>query len=92
MQKSLLLLFATLLTSFLSGLTAKASQSSTSSSYVSEILEWRNNKDGSSKILMECMPGRVQLWSRDIDNKWLRRVKSEEVLKRLDKECQEALK
>lgn len=60
-------------------------------SYAGEILEWRDNRDGTSKMLLECMPQRQQVWSESLDNKMLRKLKLDKVVEILDKHCQKAM-
>ena len=97
MQKSKLVVLATLLINCSIGSAANDSPSSQSPkprsvhSFVGEIIHWRDNKDGTSNILMECMPQRQQIWSETIDNKLLRKLNLQKVLERLDKECQKAM-
>lgn len=101
MRHLLLVLLGILLISFLfvyAALASPLSQSSTPAprpqsviSYAGEIIEWRDNRDGTSNILMECMPQRQQIWSEALDNKLLRKLDLDKVLERLDKECQKAM-
>ena len=60
-------------------------------SYAGEVIEWRDNRDGTSNILMECMPQRQQIWSETIDNSLLRKLNLQKVLERLDRECQKVM-
>lgn len=60
-------------------------------SYAGEIIEWRDNRDGTSNILMECMPQRQQIWSEALDNKVLFKLELNKVVEILDKHCQKAM-
>jgi hypothetical protein len=90
MPKLLLLLFVTLSTSYSYGSTASSSRSSTCSSYAGEVLEWADNRDGTSKITVECLPQKQQLVTKDIKNKWLQKTPINDVIKMLDDACKEA--
>lgn len=91
MLKLLLLLCVTLSINYSSASTEKNSSSLTCSSYAGELLEWADNRDGTSKITVECLPQKQQLVTKDIKNKWLQRSKIDDVIKMLDNACKEAL-
>lgn len=54
------------------------------------MIEWIDGRDGTSSILVECMPDRTQIMVGPLDTDELRRLKLKQVVELLDRRCQEA--